>query len=196
MVARHGVLEHLIYDRDVRQLSHFLVGALAFIALTAAATALAQTDPTTPPTPTTTTSTTARNTTTSPPPVNTTSPPTTRPTGKTTTTTTNTTTTTIKGAGQPVPPPASGASQPLDPTIVGGTPIVTFNPSTTLFGVETVTVPTTVATDVTALQVSHSSNGPSGVTLALATVAWLASLGGLLVYAEDQRGKRWRHLAR
>jgi hypothetical protein len=32
--------------------------------------------------------------------------------------------------------------------------------------------------------------------LILATVAWLASVGGLLVYAEDKRASQWKHLAR
>jgi hypothetical protein len=78
-----------------------------------------------------------------------------------------------------------------------GDAIIPLNPSTTLFGVET-TLPTTTTTSVAsnAIGVNTSKNGPSGPTLGLAAVAWLASLGGLLVYAEDQRAKQWRHLAR
>jgi hypothetical protein len=80
---------------------------------------------------------------------------------------------------------------------LGGTPIP-LGPPTTLFGVET-TLPAPLATvpnDASALPVGRKSDGPSGPTLGLAAVAWLASLGGLLVYAEDQRSKQWRHLAR
>jgi hypothetical protein len=32
--------------------------------------------------------------------------------------------------------------------------------------------------------------------LILAAVAWLASFGGVLVFAEDRRASRWKHLAR
>jgi hypothetical protein len=37
---------------------------------------------------------------------------------------------------------------------------------------------------------------PTVPTLILATIAWLASLAGLLVYAEDRRSSQWKHLAR
>ncbi len=166
-------------------------GALIFLTLTGLAwTASAEEG--TPPT-TTTTSSGVMTTTSSPPvtfPPETTTTTTTRPKATTTTTTAK------AGTGKPVPPPASGASQPLDPSLLGDT-IIPINTSTTLFGVET-TLPPTTTTTVTsnAIGINTTKNGPSGPTLGLAAVAWLASLGGLLVYAEDQRAKQWRHLAR
>jgi hypothetical protein len=47
-----------------------------------------------------------------------------------------------------------------------------------------------------AARIAAHTESPSGLTLILAGIAWLASLGGLLVYAEDQRSLRWKHLAR
>lgn len=196
IVARHGVLKHVIYDEAMRRFIAPFSGALAFLALTGFSwAASAETTPTT----SATTSTTSGATTTSSPPVvpttstTVTSPPTTAPAKGATTTTS---TTAKAGTGQPVPPPASGPSQPLDPTLLGDT-IIPLNTSTTLFGVET-TLPSTTTTsaETNALSIHTGKNGPSGPTLGLAAVAWLASLGGLLVYAEDQRSKQWRHLAR
>ena len=171
------------------------LGALAF-AITASA-AFAQTEEP----PSTTTSTTVRPTTT------TAAPPVTIGTTSTTSTTVKpstgaTTTTTAKGTttGKPIPPPPSGTSQTLVPSLLGGDPIIPT--SSTLFGVETVTVPTQPQANgassdpFASVAVTKTKNGPNGTTLVLAAVAWLASLGGLLVYAEDQRGLRWRHLAR
>lgn len=178
----------------MRRVTSLVLCALAFVA---AASGMAQADDTT---------TTTAGPTTTIKPTTTTAPiavPTTAPTGGTTTTTkpgtaaTTTSTTAKGGTGKPVPPPPSGASQPLDPSILGGTPLV--DTSTTLFGVETVTVPqpSQVSDDPNVTVAAASSKkGPNGTTLVLAAVAWLASLGGLLVYAEDQRGLRWRHLAR
>lgn len=198
IVARRSESGHVIYDEAMRRVLSVSVGALAFVAMTALAWAASagDTTPTSDPLPSTTT--TGAPTTTSPPPV--TAGPTTSTTGasaKRTTTTTTSATTTTKGAGAPVPPPASGASQPLDPSLVGGS-IVPIDTTTTLFGVEPTTTSTTSTTAgaVIGLSVNNKKNGPSGPTLGFAAVAWLASLGGLLVYAEDQRAKQWRHLAR
>ncbi|MBA2608345.1 MAG: hypothetical protein H0U92_05380 [Actinobacteria bacterium] len=183
----------------MRRFLALVAGALAFVAMTGLGwTASAQDSTTTTTTtnvptkpttqrPTTTTTTTGVPTTSSP----TTTPPTRAPGNKATTTTTATT----AGTGNPVPPPASGASQPLDPGLLGGT-IVPIAPPSTLFGTETTLSPTSTVPVTSALNVNSANDGPSGPTLGLAAVAWLASLGGLLVYAEDQRGKRWRHLAR
>jgi hypothetical protein len=171
-----------------------VLGALAFAGVAFASGARAQLDePTTTPT-------TAKPTTTTSPPI-TFAPTTTAPPRATTTTAKPAaTTTTVKGG--PKPPPASGASQPLDPSLLGGLGPIDLNATTTttlggLFGTEdeltTTTIP--VTTD-NAINVASSTDGPSGAMLGLAAVAWLASLGGLLIYAEDQRGKQWRHLAR
>ncbi len=180
--------------------SLIVIGALAFAGVAVASGAQAQTDETT--TTVVPTSTTRAPTTTSPPitapPA--TSPPTTTKSGPTTTVKGATTTTTIKGG--PKPPPASGASQPLDPSLLGGLGPVDLDLSTTttiggLFGTEDELTTTTVfeSTD-NAINVASSHHGPSGAMLGLAAVSFLASVGGLLIYAEDQRAKQWRHLAR
>ncbi|MDP1793946.1 MAG: hypothetical protein Q8K63_07385 [Acidimicrobiales bacterium] len=148
------------------------------------------------------TTTAVRDTTTTSPAVTVAPDPTTPPsTAKPTTTTSvkagaTTSTTAVRG---PVPPPASGASQPLDPSLLGGLPGLELNPSTTTpsFSTEAdLTTTTTPFADDNAISVSNPSGGPTGATLALASVAWLASLGGLLIYAEEQRSRQWRHLAR
>lgn len=179
--------------------SLIVIGALAFAGVAVASGAQAQTDETT--TTVAPTSTTRAPTTTTPPitapPA--TSPPTTTKAGPTTTVK-GATTTTIKGG--PKPPPASGASQPLDPSLLGGLGPVDLDLSTTttlggLFGTEDELTTTTVfeSTD-NAINVASSHHGPSGAMLGLAAVSFLASVGGLLIYAEDQRAKQWRHLAR
>lgn len=183
----------MIYDGAVRSRPLIVIGALAFAGVSVASGALAQTDDTT----TTTAPTTIlkATTSTSPPSIPTTEPPstsTTAPKGKATTTTAP------KATGAPIPPPASGASQPLDPSLLGGVGPIDLNPTTTLaglFSTEDDFTTTTVVTD-NAINVATSGDGPSGGMLGLAAIAWVASLGGLLVYAEDQRGKQWRHLAR
>ena len=181
----------------VHRRSFLVIGALAFAGVAVASGAHAQTEDTT--------TTTSRPTTTTAPPVtaapSTTTPPTTvRPAATTTTTTKPATTTTVRNGGAPVPPPASGPSQPLDPSLLGGVGPIDLNPTTSstvgVFGTEDgLSTTTTVVTD-NAIDIASSSNGPSGGMLAMAAVVWLASLGGLLVYAEDQRGRQWQHLAR
>ncbi len=192
MVARRGFSEHVIYDDGMRRRTPLVIGALEFAGAAVASGAYAETDDTTTtvPEPTTTT----RRSTTTTPAVTPTDPPATTPTKPAPTTTSST----LRNGGNPIPPPASGASQPLDPSLLGGLPGVELNPSTTtpFFSTEDGLTTTTVFSDDNAISVSKASNGPTGATLALASVAWLASLGGLLVYAEDQRAKQWRHLAR
>jgi hypothetical protein len=97
----------------------------------------------------------------------------------------------VTRSGAPVPPPASGPSQTLVPDLLG-TPLeiettTTATPSTTS---------TTINTVANAASIAAHNNGPNGLTLILAAIAWLASLGGLLVYVEDQKSLRWKHLAR
>lgn len=202
MVARRGFSRHVIYDDGMRRRTPLLIGALAFAGAavgSGAYDARAQMNDTPDPT-----STTMKTTTTSPPMTigsTTTTQPAPATTAKPTTTTTakGATTTTLRTGGAPIPPPASGASQPLDPSLLGGVGPIDLDPSTTVpfFTTENeITSTTSVFADDNAISVSNSSDGPSGATLALASVAWLASLGGLLVYAEDQRSKQWRHLAR
>ncbi|HVT78671.1 MAG TPA: hypothetical protein VHD87_16645 [Acidimicrobiales bacterium] len=144
-------------------------------------------------------------TTTPPAPTTTTPPPTTTPPSVTTTTSPRsstttavrggTTTTTTKKSTAPVPPPASGPSQTLVPDLIGSPVEVT-----TTTGVPSpTTAPTTVLGTThteTASPIAAHQDSPSGATLILATVAWLASLGGLLLYAEERRAQRWKHLAR
>jgi hypothetical protein len=105
------------------------------------------------------------------------------------------TTTTVANGGRPVPPPAAGPTQTLVPDLLG-TPVdvQTSTTSTTEapFGsLNPGTLPTNVTTPI-----STNSDSPSGLTLVLAAIAWLASFGGLLVYAEDKRAANWKHLAR
>ena len=176
----------------MRRGTSFVLGALAFVALSTGGHALAQTGEST------TTTAAPTSTTSAAPPVtvgsSTTTTPTTAKPGAVTTTTTA-----KPPTGKPIPPPPAGTSQTLVPSILGGTPLL--DTTTTLFGVETVTVPqnpNNASADPlgNSVAVTKSSNKPNGTTLVLAAVAWLASLAGLLVYAEDQRGARWRHLAR
>ena len=185
----------MIYDGAVHRRSLVVIGALAFAGVAVASGAHAEEADTS----TTTTPSTRQPTTTAPP--ITLAPTTTTPPRSTTTvrTTGGTTTTTVKGG--PKPPPASGASQPLDPSLLGGVGPIDLNPSTTttlggLFGTEDELTTTTTFLTNNAINVASSHSGPSGAMLGLAAVAWVASLGGLLIYAEDQRGKQWRHLAR
>lgn len=190
MVTRPRLWGHVIYDGRVRRFTLILVGALALIAIAASSGngAAGQT-------PTPTSSTLAPTTTTTAAPATTTTaattPPTTRPV---------TTTTTAKPSTGSKPPPASGAAQPLDPSLLGGAPIPTIAVATTTSSIyvpplEIRTTPTTVGSNA-ATAIVRAKDGPPGSTMVLATVAWLASLGGLLVYMEDRRGQRWRHLAR
>lgn len=190
-MARRGFSGHVIYDDGMRRRTPLVIGALALAGVAVATGASAdEGEPTT---------TTIKPTTTTSPPI--TAPPPTAPptTVRTTTTVKSGTTTTTAKSTAPIPPPASGASQPLDPSLLGGVGPIDLNPTTTtiysVFGTEDDLTTTTVVTD-NAINVASSSDGPSGGMLGLAAVAWLASLGGLLVYAEDQRGKQWRHLAR
>jgi len=191
MVARPGLFGHVIYDGGVRRITSILVGALAFIALTAGASVMAQSNP---PEPLPTTTTTGEVVQPSP-------TTTTRPTTTTTTTakSSSTTNTTSGGTGAK-PPPASGASQPLDPSLLGGAPIPTIAVSTSTSVVDVpplvIHTPTTLQSNAATVIVNAKKDPPPGSTMILATVAWLASLGGLLVYMEDKRGQRWRHLAR
>jgi hypothetical protein len=185
----------------MRRRFFIVIGALAFAGVSIASGAHADDgDPAT-------TTTTIKPTTTTTPPSTVpppTSPPTTaKPSPTTTVKGAPTTTTTLTNGSRPIPPPASGASQPLDPSLLGGVGPIDLDPSTTttiggLFGTDnqftTTTVDFTIEDNST--NVSTSSSGPSGAMLGLAAVAWLATLGGLLIYAEDQRGKQWRHLAR
>ena len=185
-----------------RRLFAIVLGALAFVALTLSASLLggnASADDGT------TTSTTAPPTTS---PVIVTSPPQTVPPtaptsapAPTTTARPATTTTVASGGRSPVPPPASGPSQPLDPSLLGGTPIPTVAPAvdtatTLFFGYDSNNTTTTLTSPLSATAIVNKKDSPSGSTLVLASVAWLASLGGLLVYVEDKRGQGWKHLAR
>lgn len=176
----------------MRRVFAFVLGALAFVVLAGASNALAEGETTTTTAPSTTTTTT--------PPVTVDHSTTTLKPTTTTMKAGATTTTTTQGFTGAKPPPASGASQPLDPSIVGG-PVVIFDTSTTLLSVDAEPTPSpTTATPSRdpsgTIQIASKKSTPSGTTLALASVAWLASLGGLLVYAEDQRSNSWRHLAR
>lgn len=200
----------MIYDDGMRRRFLLVLGALAFAGVAVASGAHAEgedttTTSTTPSTAQPTTSSTSSKTrdTVSPPVTYDSSkdPPTTTAPRPSTTVKGGTPTTTVKGS--PKPPPASGASQPLDPSLLGGVGPIDLNPSPTttiggLFGTEDDLTTTTTfpVSDSNAITVASSSNGPSGAMLGLAAVAWLASLGGVLVYAEDQRAKQWRHLAR
>jgi hypothetical protein len=110
----------------------------------------------------------------------------------TTTTTQRSATTTTTRAGSPVPPPAAGPTQTLVPDLLGTplelqttTTVPLFAPPSTF-----ITQPESAST------IASSSESPSGMTLVLATIAWLASFGGLLVYAEERRSSQWKHLAR
>ncbi|HVV38516.1 MAG TPA: hypothetical protein VHC63_18040 [Acidimicrobiales bacterium] len=168
------------------------LGALAICSgITATGVRAQVLDPTTtapPPAPTTTT------------PPSTTAPPevTTTTTARSSTTTTGrgaTTATTTKKSTAPVPPPASGPSQTLVPDLIGSPVEIT----TTTGVPPSTTAPTTVLGTThteTATPIAAHHDSPSGATLILATVAWLASLGGLLLYAEERRAQRWKHLAR
>lgn len=192
MVARRGFFGHVIYDEAMRRRCLLLLGALVFAGVSVASGAQAQSDEET--------TTTAKPTTTTSPPI-TFAPSTTVTTVKASPTTTTKGSTPTTASGAPKPPPASGASQTLDPSLLGGVGLIDLNPSTTttiggLFGTEDNITTTTFVTTNNAIDVASTHNGPSGAMLALATVAWLASIGGVLIYAEDQRGKQWRHLAR
>jgi hypothetical protein len=92
-----------------------------------------------------------------------------------------------------VPPPASGPSQTLVPDLLGSVDVSTTTPPVTEPSPSTTTAPVTTAS---AAPIAAQKNSPAALTLILATIAWLASLGGLLVYAEDQRSTQWKHLAR
>lgn len=175
----------------MRRAFPMLLGALAFLALTTAGEVIAQESTTT-----TTTPPPAPTTTAAPVPPSSTTTTTQKP--STTTTTRSgggTTTTTAGGGGRPVPPPAAGPTQTLVPDLLGS-PFSLDTTTTTL--VEFVPLPTATVPNQTesASTIVTNKTSPSGLTLALAAVAWLASLGGVLVYAEDRRASRWRHLAR
>jgi hypothetical protein len=168
------------------------LGALVVFLLTGASAVMAQIDPTPttePPAPTPTTA----------PATSTTTTPTTAKPATTTTTTRGaagtTTSTTKPKSTAPVPPPASGPSQTLVPDLLGAP--VEITTTTVLANLTPASVTTTtVSTTASATTISTTKNSPSGMTLILATVAWLASVGGLLVYAEDRRSMQWKHLAR
>lgn len=188
MVTRRGFLEHVIYDAGVRRVVSVCLGALACLSFIGLSQVRAQESPTTTTAPTTTTTPRVDFTTT------------TASTVKTTTTvkTNATTTTTASNGGRPVPPPASGPTQTLVPDLVG-TP-VDISTTTTVGGFVPFSgsfTPTTFATDTeSASTIVAHKNSPSGATLVLAAIAWLASFGGLLVYAEERRSTQWKHLAR
>lgn len=119
---------------------------------------------------------------------------TTETTQRTTTTLRAATTTTQANGGRPVPPPAAGPTQTLVPDLLG-TPLQLE--TTTTFTSFPPLTPSTLVTDTArASTIATDSDSPSGMTLLLAAVAWLASFGGVLVYAEERRASRWKHLAR
>jgi hypothetical protein len=186
MVPRRGILGHVIYDDAVRRSICLCLGALAFCLVSVGLDARAQEvpDPGDP----------AVSTTTAPP----TSAPPTSTTAKPTTTSTTakaspSTTTSVTRSGAPVPPPPSGPSQTRVPDLVGSPVDVSTTTGPTAPFAPTTAVPRTAAR---ATNIAAQTDSPSGLTLILATIAWLASLGGLLVYAEDRRSARWKHLAR
>ena len=173
----------MIYDDEVRRSLWVCLGALVVFLMTSATGVFAQVDPpldTTTTAPTTTTAVTTPSSTTT--------------TTKTSTTrsSTTTTSTTRPKSTAPVPPPASGPSQTLVPDLLGSIEVTTTAPPVTA------PPPSTSVAAVTqnAAPISTQKNTPTALTLILATIAWLASLGGLLVYAEDRRSTQWKHLAR
>jgi hypothetical protein len=182
MLPRRGISRHVIYDDGVRRGLWVCLGALVFCLVAGAAGAqTGEPVPTTAPVDETTTTITAPSTTTT----------TTRATTTTTTRSSPSTTTAVNRS--PVPPPASGPSQTLVPALLGTPVDVTTTTGFTTTSMTHATIPTQ---SEEATRIASRSNSPSGLTLALAGVAWLASLGGLLVYAEDRRSMRWKHLAR
>lgn len=168
------------------------VAALAFVGLTGLSHVLAQ-ESTTTTTPVATSTTAA-----DPVPTAPTTTTKTTPTTQRTTTTVKGVTTTVASGGRPVPPPASGPTQTLVPDLLGTpvgvettTTLVPFSPFTSS------STPTTFVADTeSASAIASHDTAPSAPTLILAAVAWLASFGGVLVYAEDRRAMRWKHLAR
>jgi hypothetical protein len=170
----------VIYDAGVRRVVSVCLSALASLFVIGVAPAAAQSEPTTTTSPAVTL------------PENPTTTSTEKPTTTTTAKPAGTTTTARRGA---VPPPAAGPTQTLVPDLLG-TPVElgTTTTSTTqspFSPFTTGTLPTNITTPISA-----NSDSPSGLTLVLAAVAWLASAGGLLVYAEEKRSARWKHLAR
>jgi hypothetical protein len=195
MLARRGANTPVIYDGAVvRHVMSVLFGAIAFGAVVGGAAAVAQEVPTT--------TTTVKPTTTTLAPVTTST--TARPATTTTTTkppaggATTTSTTTAGNGGRPVPPPASGPTQTLVPDLLGGAVVVDTSTTLQPIGGPFNTTRTTFEPDepTAARIIASHSDSPNATTLILASVAWLVSFGGLLVYAEDQRSHRWRHLAR
>lgn len=176
----------MIYHDGVRRSLWVCLGALVFCVSAGAASVMADEPSSTETTiaPTTSTPSTAPTTT---------GPTTSTSVAHATTTTkpnTATTSTTKPISTAPVPPPASGAQQPLVQDLLGTSVVATTT---------TVAPPPTTATSTTtqlATPISTHKDAPRPATLVLATVAWLASLGGLLVYAEDKRSTQWKHLAR
>jgi hypothetical protein len=191
MVPRRGFPGHVIYDDAVRRGIWLCLGALAFCFVSVGLDARAQPDITTPPTETTA------------PPQDPTTTVVTTPASSTSTTARATTTSTTRGttttAGRstaPVPPPASGPSQTLVPDLLGAPVDIASSTTTTAATVPVVPRAAVDSDAASATNISSNTNAPSGLTLILATVAWLASLGGLLLYAEDRASARWKHLAR
>jgi hypothetical protein len=181
MLARPSICAPVIYDAAVRRVVSVCLGALASLFVLGLTHAGAQTTTTTPPVPP---STVVVDTTT-----------TTQQATTTTTTRSSATTTTQASGGRPIPPPAAGPTQTLVPDLLG-TPleIATTTTSTSIepfVPLNRGTLPTNITTPI-----ATTSDSPSGFTLILAAVAWLASFGGLLVYAEEKRSERWKHLAR
>ena len=175
----------MIYDCGVRRVLSVCLIALAFGLSTGAATA--QVTTTTAPPESTTTSAPPRTT------IPQTSTTTAAPRATTTTVRSSTTTSTTTANRRPVPPPAAGPTQTLVPDLLGTG--VSIQTTSTL--PLTPSIPSTLpAATQTAAPIAATKTSPSGATLVLAAIAWLASLGGLLVYVEDQRSRRWRHLAR
>ncbi|HUR76695.1 MAG TPA: hypothetical protein VMZ22_02025 [Acidimicrobiales bacterium] len=176
----------------MRRVVSICVGALACVV----AIGVSQVDAQVPDTdPTTTTTSSAPDPTW---PDSTVAPPTSTTSVQRSTTTqkTATTTTTRGNAGPPVPPPAAGPTQTLVPDLIGAP--VEPQTTTTAFVPDAGFTPTSVvrAGSTATATIASGSDSPSGATLALAGVAWLASLGGVLVYAEERRASRWKHLAR
>ena len=195
MVPRRGLRGHVIYDAAVRQVVSVCLGALACVLVIVVSHAHAQELPPVDPEPTTTTAPTQPTTTstTQATPATTATTATTQKPPPTTTTTS----TTQPKPGAPVPPPAAGPSQTLVPDLLGGAlelQTTTTSPLTPAAGLtESSVVSQGRAATAT---IASSNDSPSGATLALAAVAWLASLGGVLVFAEERRAAHWKHLAR
>lgn len=180
MVARPRLLRHVIYDAWVRRVVSVCLGALACLLVIGMAHVQAQEE---------TTTTTEPTTPTTEEPV---TVPSTTATTQATTTTQRAATPTTAGGGSPIPPPAAGPTQTLVPDLLGTPLDVQTTTTAGLFA-----PPSTVVTGTeSASRIASSSDSPSGMMLTLAGLAWVASFGGLLVYAEERRASRWKHLAR